>query len=284
MIPYSPLLHLVESYEAVYKIYVLKDPFTGEVFYVGQTSMDLGTRLSGHLSTNSGNILKSEFIKSITSRGSKPIIEAVETIRGLCYIDKMIVNQREIYWIKFYKAQGIKILNSALMASDAECKEYNEYLAAVRSGQSSYRYYYCGKTKGGISVYDEEKLKADGFKLPVTDKPKEKIVEKVIVQTEYILRPSVKTDIFPPMPQWSPAFLKEMPPANYFMEDLEMDDSDWESIDELETIGDFEVEHEGEDMIEAETLDISTHKKQLQAFLEKCKEDNPDYIKQSIEE
>jgi hypothetical protein len=168
MIPYSPTLALQESYVLIYKIYILKDPITQSIFYVGQTYSELQTRLNGHISGNSGNEEKQALIKSIIDRGEKPIIEAVETIMGFCYIDKMLVNEREIYWIKYYKSQGVKLLNSALMNDDAECREYKTYLRAIQNRQTSYHYYYCGQTYGGVKVYDEKKLNADGFKLPTT--------------------------------------------------------------------------------------------------------------------
>lgn len=167
MIPYSPAIQLRDnSWVAVYKIYVLKNPSSGEVFYVGQTSMELKNRLSGHISGNSGNPVKDSVIKDIISKGEKPIIESVETIMGTCYIDKMMVNEREIFWIKYYKAQGVALLNVSITSPDAECREYKTYLRSIQQGQSAYKYYYCGQTYGGLHVYDEKKMNADGFRLP----------------------------------------------------------------------------------------------------------------------
>jgi len=38
-----------ESYVGIYSIYVLKNPFTDEIFYVGQTAKNLNARLAGHI-------------------------------------------------------------------------------------------------------------------------------------------------------------------------------------------------------------------------------------------
>ena len=167
MVPYNPVIPLQESYVAIYKIYVLKDPTTDEVFYVGQTEQELPLRLSGHLSESRAvNPNKRAKIDEILANGNRPVIESIEVFTGTCYIDKMMVNDREIYWIKYYKSKGIPLLNAALMSDNAECKEYKTYLSSIKNGQSSYNYYYCGKTYGGHPVYDEKRMNADGFAFP----------------------------------------------------------------------------------------------------------------------
>lgn len=167
MLMYHPLMYLEDSQVAQYKIYVLKHPETNEVFYVGQTQVDLQVRLSGHLGAAESNKIKYDYIQNIlTTTGNKPIIEEVETIHGTCYIDKLAINEREIYWIKYYKSIGCKLLNSALMSQDARCIEYHCYLASIQRGETSWKYYYCGRTIKGLPVYDEKKLSNDGFRFP----------------------------------------------------------------------------------------------------------------------
>lgn len=58
MIPYSPTLPLIESHVGIYKIYVLVNPFTEKVFYVGQTMQELTTRLNGHIAESYSNLEK----------------------------------------------------------------------------------------------------------------------------------------------------------------------------------------------------------------------------------
>ena len=110
-LPYSPTLALVDSHVGISKIYVLKNPFTEDVFYVGQTMQELNLRLAGHIAETGANRDKIHYIKNIIANGEKPIIQAIEVIPTKCYIDKMLVNEREYYWIKFYKTKGCNLLN-----------------------------------------------------------------------------------------------------------------------------------------------------------------------------
>lgn len=255
MIAYSPTLMLLESYVAIYKLYTLRNPFTKEVFYVGQTKMSLSTRLSGHISGSESNKAKNDYIQSIVDQNEKPIIEEIETIAGTCYIDKLFVNDREIFWVKYYKSRGVKLLNSAIMSDEAECKDYKHYLASIKAGQGHYKYYYCGKTPGGHQVYDEKRMKADGFRLPTPSQPAIKIVEKVVYKTikEYITvfekQATVKTETFPPQLAWTSDFADSIPcdeicdPFDFEedMSDFEPDTSDYEPD------ADFEPEEEEPD-------------------------------------
>lgn len=166
-LPYNPALALKESHAGVYKIYVLKHPQTSEIFYVGQTVQTLELRLLGHINDSGYNKDKSDIISQIIQTGNKPIIEAVETIISRCYIDRLAVNDREMFWIKHYKSLGCTLTNIA----DNKCHEYRTYLSSIKSGQSSYHYYYCGITYGGHKVYDAARLEADGFRFPEEPKP-----------------------------------------------------------------------------------------------------------------
>ncbi len=163
ILAYNPTLYLVESHVATYKIYILRNPFTKEVFYVGQTMQDLATRLSGHTSETGANREKINYIKEITDKGEKPIIEEIETIHARCYIEKESVNEREAYWIKHFRGIGCRLYNVANPSS----YEYKSYLASIKNGEAKWHYYYCGKTVGGYKVYDERRILADGFKFPV---------------------------------------------------------------------------------------------------------------------
>lgn len=255
MLAYTPTLALSESWVALYKIYVLKNPFTNEVFYVGQTKMELSTRLTGHVHESGvSNKPKYEYIQSMVDAGKRPIIEEIETISGTCYIDKMFVNEREIFWVKYFKSRGIKLLNSAIMHDTAECYEYKAYLKSIKVGESSYHYYYCGKTHAGYEVYDERKMKADGFCLPIPDPIPPKIIERIVerVVTVYIEKPAkrVKTEEFMPMPAWTSEFANSIPDPVDFMEDMVVDESDFEIDDDQEPASDLEPDSDFEPDIE----------------------------------
>lgn len=167
---YSPNINIaVESYVATYHIYILKHPETGEVFYVGKTTKDLKTRLSGHLSDTGLSTAKGQYLQKLFDAGLRPEIEAIETIHGTCYIDKVKLSERELFWIKYFKNKGVELTNIAGIEDDAKSAEYHGYLASIKRGESQWKYYYCGKTKYGIAVYDEEKLNEDGFELPTAE-------------------------------------------------------------------------------------------------------------------
>jgi hypothetical protein len=259
-IAYSPTLVLRESYVALYKIYVLKNPISGEVFYVGQTLQELQTRLAGHIHESGDvNAAKNEYIKGLIRNGSKPTIETIEAIQATCLIDKSLVNEREIYWIKYYKSIGVKLYNIANTHDEAECRDYKNYLRSIMAGEGSYSYYFCGTTFGGHEVYDERKMRADGFELsPVDPLPRikivekivEKVVERVVVRTEYVYQAALKTDHFMPAPAWTAEFENSIPPPDHFMDDMEMDISDFEPIDDFEPDCDAEPSSDYEPDIE----------------------------------
>lgn len=167
ILPYTPDLQLVESMIATNYVYVLKDPTeNNEVFYVGKTIKDLKVRLSGHLSDSGGDSEKGKRIQLILDRGEKPVIEAIETIYCSCYIDKIKILEREHFWIRYYLGNAAPLTN--VMGGDGNGKslEYQIYLEDVRKNNLKWHYYYCGKTKFGINVYDEEKMNDDGFRFP----------------------------------------------------------------------------------------------------------------------
>jgi len=75
-------------------IYILKDPHTQAVRYVGQT-VDTVRRLDKHIQT--AKINKRHISNWIRSLSTKPILEVIEDC------DSSISNERERYWIQYYK-------------------------------------------------------------------------------------------------------------------------------------------------------------------------------------
>ena len=268
VLAYSPTLGLIESHVGIYKIYVLRNPTTEEIFYVGQTKMPLEIRLSGHISETGANRDKINYIKEILESGKRPIIEAIETIATTCYIDTMAVNEREIYWIRYHKSLGCNLLNKAATAPDTKCREYHGYLTAIKKGETSLNYYYCGKTAGGYKVYDEAKLKADGFRLREPEPVQGKIIgiEHYYNPLEYdkyrlkvglpvIERPdnskaNITTVAFPEQPAWSAAFASGIPDYKslkvWAALEMQVDNCDYE-CDELELdMSDYEPDTDDE--------------------------------------
>lgn len=82
------------------KIYGLIDPKTGTIRYVGKTVNDLKHRLSAHISESrnlQNNHPKHRWIRKVFDSGDEPNIVLIEEV------DDEIWEDREKYWINFYK-------------------------------------------------------------------------------------------------------------------------------------------------------------------------------------
>lgn len=87
-------------------IYTLKDPATNSIRYVGQTN-DLKRRLDRHV-TNSRSLKDNRHISNwIRSLNTVPVMDVVETC------EYSVRNEREQYWIDYYKNQGFDLCNSS---------------------------------------------------------------------------------------------------------------------------------------------------------------------------
>lgn len=83
-------------------IYLLKDPNTLEIKYVGQTKFNLAQRLVGHLHESyfrkrEQAIFKNEWVVSLLEKGQIPIIELIEEV-----VDEL-ANTQEQKWVAFYE-------------------------------------------------------------------------------------------------------------------------------------------------------------------------------------
>lgn len=88
-------------------IYVLKDPDTDEIRYVGKTVDKLENRLKGHLYRSKIEENHRAFwIKSLVNNEKEPKIEEIDS----CEWNKS--QDLEIYYIKYYKELGCKLVNS----------------------------------------------------------------------------------------------------------------------------------------------------------------------------
>lgn len=87
-----------------FKIYVLKDPNTGEIRYVGQTMYDLKSRLRKHLNIKDHHTgHKANWLRSLTE---EPVIELIDTTDNKEKSDEL-----EKHYIKFFKDNGCKLTN-----------------------------------------------------------------------------------------------------------------------------------------------------------------------------
>lgn len=88
-------------------IYVLRDPDTLEIRYVGKTD-NLERRLSVHYADAiRGHTHCNRWVRTLRDKGKRPVIEAVEQTTS----DEW--EERERYWIDYLRAQGCRLTNTA---------------------------------------------------------------------------------------------------------------------------------------------------------------------------
>ena len=89
-------------------IYVLRDSVSKEIKYVGKTKQKLYARLSAHkryAKTTIRPTHTTNWINKVLKSGNNIEIECIEIVNDNNWQD------REKYWIKFYKEQNIKLTN-----------------------------------------------------------------------------------------------------------------------------------------------------------------------------
>lgn len=86
------------------KIYVLIDPRTGEIRYVGVTSRTLKQRLASHVQSKH-KCLKYGWIKSLQKLGLEPEIQLLQTVGET----EWTVAER--YWIAYFTDAGCRLTN-----------------------------------------------------------------------------------------------------------------------------------------------------------------------------
>lgn len=146
------------------KIYVLIDPRTNLVRYVGATSQSLKRRLTGHigdLKLKKANTYKINWIRELQSLSLKPIIKLIEETE-----DWVI---REKFWYDYYKSKSLtnsrdggsgvfkKDADSIARSSQAKFKEVYQFSL---NGTFIHKWdclrdvdlHYCGKAKGAVRV------------------------------------------------------------------------------------------------------------------------------------
>lgn len=117
-------------------IYLLVDPFTMQVRYVGQTVQSPAKRLNGHLhSGKRSNPHLWRWVEKVVREGGKPIMRVVET--GIDCRDLLDALERE--WVVYAHAYGWKILNAGPGGSGNRGKtlsaETRAKMSAARKGR-----------------------------------------------------------------------------------------------------------------------------------------------------
>lgn len=139
------------------KIYVLRDPETGEVRYVGKTTQRLCSRLTGHMQCNP-ETHSGRWIKLLRDKGLRPLIELIEEAGDDW-------PERERHWISHYRDSGASLTNLSQGGDGHNGFHTSEETRAKLSAASK------GKKRPGISA----KLSAAFKGRVVSDQTREKI-------------------------------------------------------------------------------------------------------------
>jgi len=88
-------------------IYVLIDPRDNQIRYVGKTN-NIKTRLTEHCTPRNlkNNTYKVNWIRSVLNYNLRPILKVIEQC------DESNWQEREIYWIKYYRDLGYDLTNA----------------------------------------------------------------------------------------------------------------------------------------------------------------------------
>jgi len=179
---YSKEEYFEGGYQITERIYILKDPRTESVFYIGKTKKPPCDRLHGHIAAAKNkngkfrNNIKDALIREIIASGSKPTITMIESLTPISYIEYLEIPEREIYWMKKFKEEGHPLMNIMGLRIPQPNSEYLWYLECRARRSVPEKYYYCGKDKDGNSLYDKERMINDGL---------EWIQESVTVKKSY---------------------------------------------------------------------------------------------------
>lgn len=157
------------GFQVMERIYVLRHPETRDVFYIGKTKKPLSDRLHGHISAAKGksekfrNTIKDEYIMGILATGKKPLIETVEKIVPISFIESLEIAEREIYWMKHFQSRGYSIMNIMGLKVIQPNAKYLFYLESKEKGSVPAEYYFCGYDKEGNGLYHKERILIDGL-------------------------------------------------------------------------------------------------------------------------
>jgi len=122
-------------------IYVLKDPLTYEVRYVGKTTLPLSYRLTDHVSTGKKPTnYRTFWIKSILKQGLRPLIEELDS----CVWEES--QQLEIDYIREYRLLGYNLVNlsdggeGSLGVKRSQESKNKQLEATLKRSKPVYRY------------------------------------------------------------------------------------------------------------------------------------------------
>ncbi len=114
------------------KIYILIDPITNEIRYIGRTKLSLKERLEDHIKQSfRRNTHKCAWIRQIVKKGKQPIIEQ---------IDEVLEKEKdfwEYHYISLYRSWGFSLTNTILDPN--EWSRYIQRKVSTENRKKSYK-------------------------------------------------------------------------------------------------------------------------------------------------
>lgn len=98
----------------IVQIYMLSDPITQEIRYVGKTNNIKRRYKAHHNPARFKNTTKFDWIKSLRDKNLKAVLKVIEE----CSAD--VGKERERFWIKYHLNKGCRLTNSAKLGIDGE--------------------------------------------------------------------------------------------------------------------------------------------------------------------
>lgn len=165
-------------------IYVLKCPYTEQVKYVGQTITGL-TRIHSHWKdfrvNQAGKLtLVKSWIKSLKKENKKFLVEYIDYATS-----REELNQKEIYWIKYYVNSGINLLNHTEGGNSYGSCRYTEEQKQIISI----------RTKEAMQNPEIRQKFLTGLKrrqVPKNYKPRSDETKKIHANSEYVKSKRIK--------------------------------------------------------------------------------------------
>lgn len=134
------------------RIYVLRDPRTNEVRYVGKTVQPIEIRLQAHVrKSNERKTHRDCWIFSLKQIGMRPAIEVIEVVEG----DAWAV--REIFWIAHFKATGASITNQTIGGEGIDSEALSATWTEKRRKRQSEMTAARNKARAGIGWTEERR-------------------------------------------------------------------------------------------------------------------------------
>jgi len=145
------------------QIYILIDPRTDEIRYVGKTEQTLSARLNAHMQ-DKGKCHRVNWLNELKALGLKPRVVTLVTIDLFDDQGDKIWQSEERYWIKRLKSMGARLTNNTI-GGDGVCGLPPEIRAKMRLT-------WLGRKHKPETI---EKLKIARAKRVMTDETKKKM-------------------------------------------------------------------------------------------------------------